>query len=72
MSKSKKKCPLCSKAEFSKGYLRGLQNVAFRPKDVKFFQMKLADAQVSAEICMSCGYIILFGDHEKVADLISE
>ena len=64
-----KKCPICHGANVQAGAIRSTGTLHFRPEHAKFLQLKTADAEVTAYLCMDCGHISLTSDTEKVKAL---
>ena len=65
-------CPNCSSTKIETGSLNSTGKVHFRPEQAKFLKLKTANVDVSANICIDCGQIVLTADTEKVKALHDE
>lgn len=64
------KCANCGGTNLHKGELSSTGKVYFRPSGTKFLSLKSANVDVSANMCMDCGAISLYGDTQKAKKLI--
>lgn len=64
------KCSGCGGANLHKGALSSTGKMYFRPSGAKFLNLKTANMEVTAHICMDCGSIGLYGDTQKAKELI--
>lgn len=55
------KCPRCG-GEMAPGQMRGQHRVTFYPKHAPFLSVLFSDVPVSAQMCLDCGFIELWGD----------
>jgi len=65
-------CPNCSGKNVEVGHLSSTGRVYFRPEHTKFLKLKTANVDVTANICMDCGNIVLTADIEKLKSLQDE
>lgn len=67
---SNMKCMNCGGTNLHEGTLSSTGKTYFRPADAKFLNLKTANIEISANMCMDCGTISLSGDTQKAKELI--
>lgn len=65
-------CLRCGGTNLESGALRSTGAMHFRPQGAKFLQLKTADVDVEARLCLDCGTISLSCDVQKVKSLIGK
>ncbi len=64
-------CPSCGKPALVRGALQSTGSVRFRPFQAKFLTFRTADIAIQAQMCASCGCVVLLGDAHKLEQLKS-
>lgn len=63
-------CPACNHDEMVEGRMESTGRSYFVPKKTKFWTLKDSNVETRARMCGRCGYVLIFGDTEKLAALI--
>jgi predicted nucleic-acid-binding Zn-ribbon protein len=63
------KCPKCGNQQFEPGKVQSTGQIHFRPKNTPFFTLSTNEVDISAEMCVDCGYILLIGNLAKLKKL---
>ncbi|MCH8127083.1 hypothetical protein IIC38_14180 [candidate division KSB1 bacterium] len=63
------KCIRCGSDDFEEGAVQSSGTISFRPKATKFLQLVPGNMTINSRICMTCGFIELTGEVEKVESL---
>ncbi|GAA5496400.1 hypothetical protein SAMN02745181_0297 [Rubritalea squalenifaciens DSM 18772] len=71
MSKERQ-CPCCGSAKLEPGKVQSSGKVYFRPENTKFLTLGTNDVELSANLCMDCGYVMLIGDMRKANKLLNK
>lgn len=69
LSKVTQVCPLCHGDKLIKGGLQSTGRSYFRPDESTFWTLKDANIKTHTRMCARCGYLLVFGDTEKLAEL---
>lgn len=67
--KTREVCPLCHHNELLDGALQSTGLVQFVPKKTKFWTLSPGRIATTAKMCSRCGFIMWFGDTEKLRQL---
>lgn len=62
-------CPACNHDEMVEGRVESTGRTYFVPNKTKFWTLKDSNVITRARMCSRCGYLMLFGDTEKLAAL---
>lgn len=63
-------CPQCGNARLVAGILESTGTIRFRPNQTKFFTFRTSDIALKSYVCSSCGYLMVFGDAQKLRDVV--
>ena len=63
------KCPSCNSTNVEPGSLHSTGALHFRPEHAKFMNLKTANTEVHAALCLDCGHVSLIADPERVKAL---
>ena len=67
-----RRCPSCSSTKLEPGKMQSTGSLYFRPENTKFLTLGTNDVQVSGNMCMNCGYIMLVGDLRKATKVLGK
>ena len=65
-------CLKCGGSHFASGSIQANGKCAFRAGNPKFFTTKTADVNLDVKACLSCGFVQLVADQEKLKGLTKE
>ena len=69
----KSKCSRCGGETVSGGLTQAkglVENAKFHPDDAPFFSLVSSNIEVSARMCLDCGFIELWGDVDKARQVL--
>ena len=67
-----RRCPSCESTELEPGRIQSTGKVYFRPENTKFLTFGTNDVELSANICMNCGNVMLVGDLRKATKVLDK
>lgn len=65
-----RQCAGCGSTQLQPGTIQSTGRIYFRPEGTKFMQLKSADVEIHANVCMQCGQIMLIADAQRVSSLL--
>ena len=65
-------CLNCSSTNVTSGTIHSTGKASFRPDDAKFLQLRTANVDIEAYLCMDCGFVFLKADPQKVKALTAQ
>jgi len=69
---TERKYPSCGSTNLEPGKVQSTGRVYFRPENTKFLSLGTSDVELSANMCMDCGHVMLAGDLRKAAKLLDK
>lgn len=69
---TERRCPGCGSTELEPGTIQSSGKVYFRPENTKFLTFGTNDVELSANLCMNCGHVMLVGDLRKANRLLDK
>jgi len=69
---TERKCPSCGSTELEPGNVQSTGKVYFRPENAKFLTLGTSNVELSANLCMACGHVMLVGDLRKATKILDK
>ena len=69
---SKTTCAACGGSALEPGHIQSTGLIYQRLDNARFAVLEPSEIQVKSVMCLDCGHVMLFADHEKAARLVTK